>query len=78
MENPRYPRMICVQCHNSIKKDEAGYPVEFQNIDLFGGFQSIHDINGEKVLKKEHFCFINNIHCYADEARFGGIVIQSL
>ena len=30
--------------------------------------------------KKEHECWVNNgtknIKCYADEARFGGIVIQ--
>jgi hypothetical protein len=75
--SPRYPRMVCAQCHVSIKKDESGYLVEFQNIDLFGGFQSIHDINGLKVTKNEHICYINNVRCYADEARFGGIVIQA-
>lgn len=74
---PRYPRMICMACHEEEKKDEAGDPVEFQNIDLFGGFQSIHLVNGEKKMKKEHICYIKNVRCYADEARFGGIVIQT-
>lgn len=70
----RYPRMLCSVCHEGEKKDEAGNPVEFQNIDLFGGFQSLH--NGK--IKKEHICYIKNVRCYATEARFGGIVIQTM
>lgn len=70
----RYPRMLCPICHEGEKKDEAGNLVEFENIDLFGGFQSIHH-NGK--IKNEHICYIKNVRCYADEARFGGIVIQT-
>jgi len=76
--NPRYPRMLCMVCHEGEKKDEAGNGVEFQNIDLFGGFQSLHMENGETKIKNEHICYIKNVRCYATEARFGGIVIQTL
>ena len=74
----RYPRMICNECTNSEYKDVDGNTVYFENEDIYGGFISIHTINSIKVKKTDHICFVNGIKCYADEARFGGIVIQVL
>jgi hypothetical protein len=75
----RYPKMICQKCSNGETGkiiDSFGNEVSFGNIDISGGFTSYHKINNEIVKKEEHICLINNIKCYADEARFGGIVIQ--
>ena len=78
----RYPKAICSECSNSELKDSDDNIVTFCNSDLFGGFMSLHTINNTLVEKQEHLCWIkygdNNIKCYADEARFGGIVIQVL
>lgn len=84
---PRYPKMICQKCSNGDNGkilDSFGNEVSFGNIDISGGFISYHKINNNdnennnKIIQKEdHMCWINNIQCYADEARFGGIVIQS-
>lgn len=83
---PRYPKAICSKCSDSEIKDSDNNLVSFHNIDLTGGFISRHIINNHDndnvVEKAEHICWINNstkdIKCYADEARFGGIVIQVL
>jgi len=82
---PRYPKAICSKCADSNIKDNDGNLVSFHNIYISGGFISKHTINNNYnnsviVEKKEHECWVNNgienIKCYADEARFGGIVIQ--
>ena len=52
--------------------------IDFYNIDPTGGFQSV--IEGENKHGSEHECYIfkngDKYHCYADEARFGGIVVK--
>lgn len=83
----RYPKMICPKCANGENGkiiDNFGNDVSFSNIDIYGGFASHHKIsNGnsnenEIIHKNEHICWINSIKCYASEARFGGIVIQTM
>ena len=67
----RYPNMICNECVE-ITVNKNNESIKFYNIDHTGGFISIvNDIKG-----KEHECYVNNHKCYADEARFGGIVVQ--
>ena len=67
----RYPNMICHECVE-IAVNENGESIKFYNIDHTGGFMSVvNDVKGE-----EHECYINNIKCHADEARFGGIVVE--
>lgn len=67
----RYPNMICNKCVE-LAVNKNGEPIKFYNIDHTGGFISIvNDIKGE-----EHECYINNRKCIADEARFGGIVVE--
>ena len=74
----RYPRMICNVCNELDYFDEQGNKVEFFNEDIYGGFFSSHKINGNTIIKREHICYIQNIRCYADEGRFGDIIIQVL
>ena len=67
----RYPKMICHECVK-LALTEDGENIKFYNKDHSGGFISIvNDVKG-----KIHECYINNHKCYADEARFGGIVVQ--
>lgn len=79
IDSPRYPNTVCVECNNSSNiMDSDGNNVYFINESFDGGFISVHTIDNNVVYKKEHTCYINGIKCYADEARFGGIVIQTI
>lgn len=75
--NPRYPKAICEKCSENLK-DEEGFNVSYFNSDISGGLLSVHDVNGSKVEKQEQTCYCNGIKCYAEEARMGGIVIQTV
>ena len=71
--NSRYPRYVCGDC--SAKATSAdGRPLEFSNVDFSGGFAARYADTGEDY--PSHECFIEGAKCHADEARFGGIVIQ--
>lgn len=73
----RYPNTICYDCitkYKTLTKD--GKEIFFSNVCLFGGFQS--KIEGEEQYGTENMCYINNIPCIANEARFGGIIIQKV
>jgi len=78
----RYPKMICHKCANGDNGkiiDNFGNDVSFSNIDIYGGFASHHKINNNEIVHKtDHICWINSIKCYANEMRFGGIVIQTM
>jgi hypothetical protein len=67
----RYPNMICHECSEKTL-NEKGEPISFYNKDHTGGFYSLVDKEKGNV----HDCFVEGHKCYADEARFGGIVIQ--
>ena len=66
---------VCYKCVDKAL-DRNGNPVKFSNIDVFGGFKSIHYINNKYVENNDHICYINGIKCIADEARFGGIIVR--
>jgi hypothetical protein len=74
----RYPLSICKTCllKENIK-DVSGNPVDFINTSFEGGFASLHTVDGKVVQKEEHICFVKGVKCYADEGRFGGIVIET-
>lgn len=72
----RYPNSLCRECTKLPAYDIEGNLVTFSNIDVWGGFVSYHEINGEIVEKNNHVCFINGQKIYVDEARFGGIVFE--
>jgi hypothetical protein len=75
---PRYPRYVCEDCqqkHPPVNSD--GKEVEYFNLGFGGGVGSC--LKGEQPTdppQSEHICFINGVKCWADEARFGGIVIE--
>jgi hypothetical protein len=73
--NPRYPRYVCQDCASKAMSAD-GRPLEFGNLDFSGGFAANYADNGAKY--PTHECFIGTIKCCADEARFGGIVIQAV
>lgn len=72
---PRYPRYLCVQCASRAKSKD-GRLLKFSNIDLSGGFVAHYANTGE--LYPSHECYVDGLLCYADEHRFGGIVIQPM
>jgi hypothetical protein len=72
--NSRYPRYVCGACADKASAED-GRPLQFSNVDISGGFTAEYADTGETYAS--HECFIGGIACYADEARFGGIVIET-
>ncbi|XYI03153.1 recombinase family protein [Sorangium sp. So ce1128] len=72
---PRYPRAVCGICQREAT-DEGGRPLEFFNTSIGGGFGARYADTREP--RDSHACVIRGVRCRADEARFGGIVIQSV
>ncbi|PKO14360.1 MAG: hypothetical protein CVU39_15095 [Chloroflexi bacterium HGW-Chloroflexi-10] len=72
-ENPRYPQAVCHTCAaQAVSLNDR--PVCFYNIDFSGGFRGEYADTHEPYPLTE--CFIRGVKCSAQEARFGGIVIQ--
>lgn len=71
--NPRYPRYVCGACCRKAG-DLAGNKLVFYNVDLSGGFVAKYVDNGD--VYGSNVCYIDGVKCWADEARFGGIVIE--
>lgn len=71
--DPRYPRAVCSQCAAQAC-DVQVRPLDFYNEGMGGGFYAVLRESG--LPYPSHECFIRGRRCYADEARFGGIVIQ--
>lgn len=69
----RYPKAVCLGCFKKAC-DNKGRLLSFYNIDAAGGYKAIVAATGEEY--HSHVCYINGVKCYADEARFGGIVIE--
>ncbi len=78
--NPRYPNYICRTCASSDITDTEGTKVSFSNIGMTGGLSVSFYKDGAIVSSDDSHqtftCFINGHRCIAQEARFGGIVIQ--
>lgn len=72
---PRYPNYVCETCASKAT-DETGRYLNFYNEDFSGGFKAVYADSQETYTS--HFCFIQGIKCYADESRFGGILIQKM
>jgi hypothetical protein len=51
-----------------------GRPLKFFNVGMSGGFIAQYADTGKEY--GSHECFVSGIRCHADEARFGGIVIE--
>lgn len=74
-QNLRYPFMLCGECMD-LATDASGRKLEFSNLDATGGFQAHYADTGEEY--PHHACVVRGVQCHADEAHFGGIVIQPL
>jgi hypothetical protein len=74
--NQRYPKSICGICSKEVTDiDERN--VEFYNTQIGGnGCQGYYSGTGQKEKYDSNLCYINGKEFYAEEARFGGIVIQ--
>lgn len=71
----RYPRYVCSDCsENPVSADNR--PLSFSNTHLSGGFIARYSDTNE--IYDSHICFIDGVKCWANEARFGGIVIQTM
>lgn len=71
--NARYPRYVCNECYHKAT-DNNGRKVIFGNVSLSGGCEGIYPDTKEKY--KYNICYIEGHECIADEAKFGGIVIE--
>ena len=71
----RYPRALCSACA-SRATDAEGRPLAFSNRSLSGGFRATYADTGEDY--PGHTCYVDGHECRADEARFGGVVVQSI
>ena len=70
----RYPRYVCAACAAKAAAADAR-PLHFFNVSLSGGFGAEYAEAGEPY--DSSICYIDGVKCMADEARFGGIVIQA-
>jgi hypothetical protein len=71
----RYPRYVCRRCAARAVSAE-GRPLEFFNSGLSGGHAARYA--DDKRPYASSVCFIDGQPCRADEARFGGIVIERI
>ena len=73
--SPRYPNYLCPRCA-ALASSADGRPLNFYNESFSGGFLAFYADTNE--IYDSHICFVEGIECRADEARFGGIVIEKL
>ena len=73
--NPRYTNYVCSSCAKC-PLDEKGKELVFCNVSLSGGFEAKY--KGTNKICDSQVCYIQGVKCWADEARFGGIVIQPM
>ena len=72
---PRYPRYVCRDCAEGATSAD-GRALTFDNVSFSGGYIAQYADTGE--VYPSHECFIAGVRCHADEARFGGIVIETV
>jgi hypothetical protein len=69
----RYPDYLCEGCVAKAT-DEQGRSLAFSNVSPTGGFEAVIRSTGEP--RDSHICYVEGWRCWADEARFGGIVVE--
>ena len=69
----RYPHCLCEECA-ARAVDVTGRALAFFNLSFSGGYGA--QFADTKEAYDSHICYIDGVKCYADEAHFGGIVIQ--
>lgn len=68
----RYPRAVCETCYDKAC-DAHGRKLSFSNVSIDGGFNAVVTDTQEEY--RSHTCYVEGVKCWADEARFGGIVL---
>jgi len=68
----RYPSRLCIVCVLEAV-DEQGRSLRFSNAAFSGGFLAML---ADGTPYDSHVCWVRNTRCWADEARFGGIVLE--
>ena len=71
----RYPKYVCQDCYRRAT-DINGRKLHFSNVSISGGYIAYYADSNDKEEYRSHDCYIDGIKCRADEARFGGIVIE--
>jgi hypothetical protein len=72
----RYPRYICRDCYKFLC-DRDGRRVLYSNTHPLGyGCQGYYADSEWEETYDSPYCYIGNKRFYAQEARFGGIVVQ--
>ena len=69
----RDPSYVCEDCASKAVAPD-GRLLQFSNVSFSGGFEARFADTGEAYAS--HACWIDGISCNADEARFGGIVVE--
>ena len=72
---PRYPKYVCNDCYKRAT-NITGRKLVFYNVSMSGGYIAYYADSDNKEEYKSYDCYIDGIKCRADEARFGGIVIE--
>lgn len=77
----RYPKYICGECASKEKLDKEGNILDFSNEGFSGGFVIVRRDRNGKLLSEDSGkiycdCIIDNKLFFAQEGRFGGVVIQ--
>ena len=73
--NPRYPRYLCRACVERAA-DANGQQLQFFQSNPDGRYAARYVASGTDYLS--HECFVDGTKCWADEARFGGVVVQTV
>lgn len=81
--NQRYPRAVCAECAGRVRNAE-GLPVRFSNRTLLGTglIEQVNRVDTwvtarETIGYGPFECWIDGVACEAQEAYFGGVVIQT-
>ncbi|MDF0556381.1 hypothetical protein [Kamptonema sp. UHCC 0994] len=72
---PRYPKYVCEDCFKKAT-DINGRKLNFYNESMGGGYVAYYSDSNNAEEYNSHESYIDGIKCWADEARFGGIVIE--
>lgn len=77
----RYPKYICGNCYSKDKLSKKGELLELYNLSLSGGLKIVYKNQEGEILREddtqlECLCLIDNKEFIAQEAKFGGIVMQ--
>lgn len=71
----RYPRYVCRACFSRASAAD-GQLLEFFQSSPKGVYAARY--LGSREVYPSHECYIDGIKCWADEAHFGGIVVQAV